>query len=264
MPGKLAKVGRASISFARSHFYLSTMMCVGLVSALTPRSWVYPVRNRLARQILFAGVQAIPFTMMVAAFVGAMVYVQCFVWLQYTEKIEFLGRMVGALLFREAAPFLATFIVIGASASAVTTELATMKTSGEVTLLEAQGIDIFGYLVMPRMVGLAICVLGLSCVFLAVSIVASGLGFFFFSAEGQGPFLFLKSVFGSVYPSDWVALVVKSVLPGFFMGAICCYEGLRVKGASTEVPQAVSRAILRSISATVVISGAVMVMTYLL
>ncbi len=263
MPEILANIGHRSIAKARSEIYLNTMICVGIVMALSPKTWVYPVRDRLARQILFAGVQAIPFTMLVAALVGAMVYVQCFFWLQYTDKVEFLGRMVGALLFREAAPFLATFIVIGASASAVTTELATMKTTGEVTLLEAQGIDIFRYLAVPRMVGLAVSVLGLSCVFLAVSIVASGLGFIFFNAEGQGPIPFLKSVFASVYPSDWLALMVKSVLPGLFMGAICCYEGLRVKGASTEVPQAVSRAILRSISATVVISGAVMVITYL-
>tara|TARA_R110002096_G_scaffold16106_34_gene55255 strand:+ start:12286 stop:13077 length:792 start_codon:yes stop_codon:yes gene_type:complete len=263
MSGILAKIGRNSIARAQQEFYLSTMMVVGMTRALNPRTWVFPVRDRLARQILFAGVDAVPFTMMVAAVVGAMVYVQCFFWLQYTDKIEFLGRMVGALLIREAAPFLATFIVIGASASAVTTELATMKTTGQVALLEAQGIDIFSYLAVPRMVGLAICVFGLSCVFLAVAIVASGLGFVFINTEGQGPIPFLQSVFGSVFLRDWFALGIKSILPGLFMGAICCYEGLRVKGASTEVPQAVSRAILRSISATVIISGAVMIITYI-
>ncbi|MEZ5434606.1 MAG: ABC transporter permease [Verrucomicrobiales bacterium] len=263
MPHLLGKIGNGCIAKARSIFYLSTMLCAGLTLSVKPSTWVFPLRNRLARQILFAGVQAVPFTIMVAALAGGMVYLQCFFWLQYTDKVEFLGRMVAALLFRELAPFLVTFIVIGASASAVTTELATMKTSGEVTLLEAQGIDIFNFLAVPRMIGLAVCVLGLSCIFLFVSIIASALGFILFNGEGQGPQPFLISVFDSVRISDWITLITKSVIPGLFMGAICSYEGLKVEGTSTEVPQAVSRAILRSISATVLVSTAVMLITYL-
>lgn len=260
---RLGRVGRRSALFLENQLYVSTMFCMGLVMAVQPGTWVYPVRNRLARQILFAGVEAIPFTILVAVFVGASVYLQCLFWLEYTSKVEFLGRMVAAIVFRELAPFLSTFIVIGASASAITTELANMKTSGEIRLLESQGVNVFQYIAVPRMIGLSICVFGLAVIFAMVAVVASGLGLTLFRTESRGAAPFLRSVFEAVNVIDWVSLAVKSLVPGLIMGAICCHEGLRVTGASTEVPQAVSRAILRSISYAVFISGIVMMITYL-
>jgi len=242
--------------------YLSTMLVAGLTTAARPGTWVFPVRNRLARQILFAGVEAIPFTLVVAALMGAIVFFQCLTWLRYTGEVELLGRMVGILLFRIVAPFLSTFLVIGASASAITTELATMKTSGEVRLLEAQGIDTFQYLVVPRMVGLAVCVLGLSLIFVCVSILASAIGFLFFSGTVRDPTPFLRTVFASLELVDFLSLLLLTLVPGLVMGALCSYEGLRVGGASTEIPQAVSRAILRSISATVVVTALVLLFAY--
>lgn len=245
-----------------AQLYVSTMILCAMGKALRPSTWVYPVRNRLARQILFAGVEAVPFTLVVAALMGGIVFSQCLNWLQYTGELDLLGRMVGRLLFGIVAPFLSTFLVMGASASAITTELATMKTSGEVKLLEGLGVNVFQYLVVPRMVGLAVCVFGLSLIFACVSVLASGVGFVFFGGSVQDPAPFFRTVFESLQGMDFVSLALLTVLPGLVMGALCCYEGLRVGGAPTEVPQAVSRAILRSISGTVVVTALVILFTY--
>lgn len=245
-----------------SQAYVTTMILGGLLLSFRPSTWVYPVRNRLARQILFAGVEAIPFTLLVAALMGGIVFSQCLNWLQVTGEVDLIGRMVGRLLIRIVAPFLSTFLVVGASASAITTELATMKTSGEVKLLEAQGVNLFQYLVVPRMVGLAICVLGLSLIFACVSILSSGVGFIFFGGDVRDPAPFFRTVFETLEGTDFLSLALLTTVPGLVMGALCCYEGLRVGGASTEVPQAVSRAILRSISATVLVTALVLVFTY--
>ena len=231
--------------------------------AVKPTTWVYPVRNRLARQILFAGVEAIPISILVALLAGATVYLQCLLTIELTGKADLLSQMVVTVLFREAAPFLATFIVIGASASAITTELANMKASGEVALLEAQGINLFHYLAVPRMIGLAICVAGLSIIIVSFAMISSVMGFLIFSTNAYGAAPFLISILEAVDAADWVSLLVRSLLPGLIMGTICCYEGLRVKGIATEVPQAVSRAILQSIGYSVLIWGVVIMITYL-
>ncbi len=259
----LYDVGSGFIGGVRHHLYIMSMLYEAALLAVQPSSWVYPVRVRMARQILFAGVEAIPITTGLALLAGASVYMQCLIWLQFTGNTQFLGDMVGTILFREAAPFLATFVVIGASASAITTELANMKTSGEVALLESQGINIFQYLALPRILGLACCVLGLSLIFVAVSLVSSVLGFALFSPSALGGSPFMKSMWESVGATEWISLVAKSLFPGLFMGAICCYEGLRVSGVSTEVPQAVSRSILHSMSYTVIIWGIAILITYL-
>lgn len=257
------QVGQSTILGFRRQLYVTSMLWEAAALAILPSSWVAPVRDRLARQILFAGVESIPITMGIALLAGGSVYMQCLVWLQFTGNTELLGDMVATVLFREAAPFLATFIVIGASASAITTELATMKTSGEVSLLEAQGINIFHYLALPRILGLSACVFGLSLIFLGVALASSWLGFVLFSPELQGGTPFMRSMLDGVGAKEWISLILKSLVPGLFVGAVCCYEGLRVSGVSTQVPQAVSRAILQSISYTVIIWGFAILITYL-
>ena len=258
----LNRLGGKVVELLQGVLYLSTMFCVALSMAVRPGTWVYPVRDRLAKQILFAGVEAIPFTMVVAALMGATVYLQSLIWLEYTGQVDLSAQMVATLLVQVAAPFLSTFIVIGASASAITTEMATMKTSGEVSLLESQGIDIFHYMVVPRMIGLSICVFGLSQICVVVAMGAAALGFVFISGSTVDAGPFFRSLFESLSADDFLSIAVQTFLPGLMMGAICCYEGLRVGGASTEVPKAVSRAILHSISVAVVITAFVMLVTY--
>jgi phospholipid/cholesterol/gamma-HCH transport system permease protein len=254
--------GGKVLDLLRAVLYLSTMFCVALWMAVQPRTWVYPVRDRLAKQILFAGVEAIPFTTVVAALMGATVYLQCLIWLDYTGQVDLSAQMVATLLMQVAAPFLSTFIVIGASASAITTEMATMKTTGEVALLESQGIDIFHYMVVPRMIGLALCVFGLSLICVVVAMIAAALGFILVSGSTIDAVPFFKSLLEALSSDDLLSISAQTILPGLLMGAICCYQGLRVGGASTEVPKAVSRAILHSISAAVAVTAMVMLVTY--
>ncbi len=256
------RAGRAVIDFIERQVYLCTMLVGGLALAIRPGTWVYPVRNRMARQILFAGVEAVALTAVVAVLVGATVYLQCFQWLQFTGRIEFLGRLVSLLLFQMVGPFVTTFIVIGASASAITSEMATMKVRGEVRLLEAQGVSVFQYMVLPRMTGLAVCVLGLTLWFVAVALLVAAAGFVTFSGDIRDARPFMGSVFSALQLPEIVWLLAQTILTGLTMGAICCYEGLRVAGASTEVPQAVSRAILRSIIVAVLITTLVVILTF--
>ncbi len=258
----IAKSWDRLVDFLRWFLYIITMLYSFSVEAIRPSTWRRPVRERLARQILFTGVEAVPFTVLVALLAGWSVFAQCMVWLEYTGQMKFLTQIVSALLIREAAPFLASFIVIAASASAMTTELANMKISGQVALLESQGINLFRYLAVPRMLGLGVSVLVLSVIFSAVALLASGIGFIVMSDQSQGAFY--DGVFQSIRLADLIALVGKSFLPGIATGAICCYEGLRVRGATTEVPKAVSQSMLRSVSAGALIWGLILVFTLVL
>ena len=174
--------------------------------------------------------------------------------------MELLYEMISAILIREAAPVMATFIVIFASASASTTELATMKISGQVDLLRAQGIDTFRFLAVPRILGFGIAALGLSIFFCAVALTAAALGFLALTDNVRGAFF--RGVLDSLGMVDLFSLVSKSFLPGLFAGIVCCFEGLRTSGAATEIPKAVSRAMLRAVTVAVFIWGAIVIAVY--
>ena len=57
--------------------------------------------------------------------------------------------------------------------------------------------------------------------------------------------------------------LAKTLIPGLVTGVICCSEGLSVHSAVTEVPQAASRALVRSTAWLFVVSALISAVTYL-
>lgn len=241
--------------------YILAVAWTVLRMAVQPKCWPQPVRNVLARQILFTGIDAVRFISFIALLVGVAVMVQT----QLLRKVgmsQNLGMILVAVIFREIGPLLTSFAVIGRSGNAMATELANMKINGEVHLLDSQGIDPFLYLVLPRAVGAAISTFCLTNIFVAVSFVSGYLGGLLIGANSGDPEFFFKSIFAALRPQDAVNLVLKSFIPGLLMGCICCIEGLSVQSSFTEVPQATSRAVVRSTLALFISAAVISVMTY--
>ncbi|MCS6772071.1 MAG: ABC transporter permease [Kiritimatiellae bacterium] len=243
--------------------HVVSIAVAAIAAALRPRYWPQPVRDVLARQILFTGFEAIRFVSMIAILVGLAVVLQAQLALSKLGQSGLLGPILVMVLIREAGPLLTNFVVIGRSGTAMTTELANMKVNGEVQLLDAQGLDPFIYLVMPRVLGAAISIFCLTIIFIAVSFASGFLAGLLLGANTGYPNLFIRSVFSAITPADVVNLILKSVVPGLLTGAICCSEGLSVGQAFTEVPQAATRAVVRSTATLFLTSAVVSLATYL-
>ena len=231
--------------------------------ALFPRHWRRTVRNVLARQILFTGFQATRFVATVSLLVGVSVVIQVQVWTAALGQSALLGPVLVMVIFREVGPLLANFIVIARSGTAMATEMASMRVLGETHVLDAQGIDPFIYLILPRAMGAAISIFCLTVIFIGVSVLGGFLGGILLGANTGGPWRFIESVFGALAPADVFNLLAKTLLPGLLMGTICCIEGLKIKGFATEVPQAASRAVVKSIMALFITFAVVSLLTYL-
>jgi len=231
--------------------------------ALFPRHWRAPVRNVLARQILFTGFQARRFVAILACLVGVSVVVQAQVWTAALGQASLLGPILVMVIFREVGPLLANFIVIARSGTAMATELAYMRVTSETHVLDAQGIDPFIYLVMPRVIGAAVSVFCLTVIFIVVAVSSGFLSGILLGANTGDPWLFIDSVFGALKPADLFNLCAKTLVPGALMGTICCIEGLKIRGVITEVPQAASSAVVKSIMALFITSALVSLLMYL-
>jgi phospholipid/cholesterol/gamma-HCH transport system permease protein len=216
----------------------------------------------LSRQILFTGVQPFAIVIAVACIVGVSVVLQAQIWLTRVGQRQLLGPLIVVVLVREIAPVLANLVVILYSAGAVAAEMGSMKLSGEVHVLEAQGLDPLVYLVMPRVVAMVIATTGLAIMIVVVSL-ASGILFGIAIGVQASASQLANQVLISIGPADVVNLLLKSVLAAAITGVICCVEGLSVEGATTEVPRATSRGLERSVVAMFIISAAVSILTYL-
>jgi len=132
-----------------------------------------------------------------------------------------------------------------------------------VYLLDGMGLDPFTYLVVPRVIGAAISIFCLTVVFILVSFVSGYISGLLLGANPGPVDLFIHSVFRAVQPADAGNLFIKTLLPGMMTGAICCLEGLNVSTAVTEVPQAATRALIRSTTALFIVSALVSLVTYM-
>lgn len=256
-------VGRRTLEKLRGLRYLLAVAWTVLAVAVRPRYWNRTVRNVMARQILFTGYEATRFVGLIALLVGMSIVVQTEVWLSAVGQTQLLGPVLVAVVIREVGPLLTNFVVLGRSGTAIATELGIMKVNGEVQVLDAYGLDPFIYLCMTRILGVAVSVFCLTVVFIFISFFS---GYLFGSLLGANiiePGRFTTSVFGALRPSDVWNLLAKTFIPGLLTGTICCVEGLSVGRAFTEVPQAASRAVVRSATALFIVSAIVSVLTYL-
>lgn len=258
----LAAIGRFVFTQLAKVTYLAAVVAAVLFTCIRLRRWTPAVRNVLARQILFSGVDAISFISFIALLVGVSIVVQASIWLKTLGQTQLLGPILVTVVIRELGPLLANFVVIGRSGNAIAAELGNMKVNGEVHLLDSMGLDPFIYLVLPRVVGFAVSVFCLTILFFAVTLT-SGYLLSLLGKQPLPPMEFVDSIGESLRPSDAVLVLVKTLVPALLAGAICCTEGLAVQSAITEVPIATTRSLQRSVFALFLVSAAASFLSYL-
>jgi len=259
----LGALGKYTIKRWRFLRYLSAVTWSIFTVCFKRRTFRRTVRDVLARQVLFTGFEAVRFISLLAFLIGISVVVQAQVWLPRAGQSHLLGPVLVMVIVRELGPLLVNFVVIGRSGTAIATELGNMNVSGEVRALDALGLDPFTYLVLPRVLGVAISVFCLTVIFIMVSFVSGYLSGIFMGANPGPPYFFFNSVFKAISQLDVLNLLAKTIVPGILTGVICCTEGLSVRTAITEVPQASTRAVVRSVTALFITSVLVSVFTYI-
>jgi phospholipid/cholesterol/gamma-HCH transport system permease protein len=258
----LGGVGASGREQWRAVEYLAAVLGTTLLISAHPRRWRRAVREVFTRQFFFFGVESVRFILILAVLVGISLVVQLSVWTGKLGQSQKLGPLLVAVVARELGPLFANFVLIVRGGSAIATELGIMKVGGEVRVLEAQGVEPLLFLVMPRVLAMAVAAFCLTVIFVFVAF-ASGYGFgAFFGEPNIDSEIFLISVFKAVHPFDAIGFLVKCLLPALLTGVICSTEGLSVEGGVTQVPLAAKRALARSLFALFVTSTVVSLFTY--
>jgi len=258
----LGTIGRKTLDQLHSAVQVFAVLGSILLQARRPRHWPRTTRSVFARQLLFTGVEALPFVTLVALLAGVSVVAQAQVWLGRLGQSGMLGPVLIAVILREVAPLLVNVVIIGRSGTAIAVELANMHVFGEIRVLESQGLDPLLYLAMPRALAMALSVFCLTIWFTLAAFASGYACGILFGAGAADPMVFADAVLKGLRPADLGNLLAKTLLPGLFTAAICILEGLRARYSITEVPQAATRAVVRSIAALFILSAVVSVLTY--
>jgi phospholipid/cholesterol/gamma-HCH transport system permease protein len=211
-------------------------------------------RRQLTLQVRFTAVDAMPIISGLALLIGALVIAQAHAQAVRFGVSEALGQLLATIIVRELGPLFAAIIVVARSGTAIASELATSRVMGEVTALEALGVDPVQYLVLPRLAAAAISVALLALYFDFIAIMG-GLAATSYLAH-LPPGDYLESLRMGMSSLDIILVVVKGALFGVGTAAICCWAGLRAARTPAASPQSVTKGVVMAMVYVFSISAA--------
>ena len=218
-------------------------------------------RRVLVNQILFTGVEALPIIAVLSLALGVVIIIQGVALLPQFGQGDLIYTILIATITRELGPVLTGFIVTARSGTAIATELGNMVVAREVEAYEASGIDPVEYLIVPRVLGVAISVVLLNLYFNAFGL----LGSFFVTAliRTIGFQEYFGNLLEALKVADVIVSILKSLAFGIIISVTATYFGMRVEQASTEVPVMTIRSVGRGF-VLLIVANAVLTLSYYL
>ena len=212
------------------------------------------------QQVFFTGLEALPFLSLLSLLLGSTVIVQSLPQLQGVGANELIGKILVITIVRELGPLVTAMVVITRSGTAMAAEMATNRITGQVEALEAMGVDVFHYLIAPRVVG---SVVSLFCMVVYFDLIALVGGFLVASIRLTMPFsLYLRYILETLSPLDMYISLCKSILFGFVITLFSCYHGLRAQRAPFEVPMVARSGVIQSMFFVFVSSAVISAVFY--
>jgi len=261
-PAAMERAGHRLLHALKDLHGMSAFLLITLSVVLgkfnTARSVVHPA---IRTQIVRAGVSLLPMVAFLACALGLVVIGQTVSLLSRYGAENYAGTVMATVVVRELGPIMAGLLVMARVGAANVVELGTSRALGEVEALEALGIDPIHYLVVPRVIGLALAVFALT-IYLILFALLSGYLFAFLEQVPVTPGKYFSQLAGALIWQDFVLLALKTVCFGLLIAIVTCYEGLAAPIRLDDVSRAATRAIAKCVVG-MVLMDAVFMLVYL-
>ncbi len=198
------------------------------------------------RQIYQIGIGSFLIIAIVSTFVGAVTAVQFSYQLLDIGLIPlwWMGIIVRDSLILEMAPTICALLLAGKVGSNIASELGSMRVTEQIDALEIMGVNTTAYLIGPKIVAALFIVpfLIVMAVFLGIigGLIAGVLGDFYSVNE------YVRGLQDGHEVYYVVIMLIKSVVFGFIITSVSCFEGFYVKGGALEIGNASTRAVVNS------------------
>lgn len=217
-------------------------------------------RALISDQLFLAGVQVTHVIMLVGLFAGMILSLQTGIYLAQLGQQDQIGVIVALSMAREMGPFITGIVLAATAGSALAAELGTMSVSDELAALEVMSVDRINYLVMPRIVALAIACPLLTIVADAIGIVGGGL-VAATSLNVELQLYYLTALDALKSPGDLIALpkdvyagLFKAFVFGIIIATVSCQQGITTRGGALGVGKATRQAVRDSIITIIVMN----------
>jgi phospholipid/cholesterol/gamma-HCH transport system permease protein len=247
---KVSAVGQALIGATQTAGFSLVLMVRAGRWIFSPKQ-MWKRRGFILGQMYTAGIESLPVTLVVAIFIGFLLSLSAGVELAKYGQQAIVGQLVAVSVVREFGPFMTGLILAANVGSSMAAELGTMKVSEEIDALEVMSIDPARFLVLPRLVAMAIMTPLLTVFTDVVAIIGGGiigvtqLGVSWpkyyqnvlqgLAATGGFPFYEGKHIYTGL---------LKALIFGITIAVVSCSEGLRCTGGAVGVGRATRRSVI--------------------
>lgn len=210
-----------------------------------PRAWHQ--RRKVFDQLFEIGNGSLLMVCILSLFIGGVLALQTGPELVKRGLSFVLGGMVGLSICKELAPVLLAILIAGRSGSAMSAEIGSMRVYEEIDALRTMNIDPVSYLVLPRMIAIALALPTL----VLFGIPVGWLGAAFVSALNNRIAVSFNAFFQDlrqvVEAGDVFNGVFKSFVFALAIGIISCHQGLITRGGPRGIGRSVTKAVVNSI-----------------
>ena len=201
-------------------------------------------RGRVLEQARKAGVDSLPIVALISLFIGVIFTFQIAYLMQRLGSEMYIATIVALSLVRELGPVITALIVAGRVGAAITAEIGSMQVTEQIDVLQILLVSPIRYLVVPRLIALALM---LPLLTLYADIIGIFGGYLICVYKlGISSTIYTKMTFDALLFKDLFTGLGKTIVFGMVIALVSCYEGFNVQGGSEGVGRATMKAVVTS------------------
>lgn len=195
------------------------------------------------REQFFAiGNKSVTIVLLTAIFTGMVLALQFSVGLARFGLKIYAGSVVGLAITRELGPVLTSLMIAARVGSGITAELGSMVVTEQVMAIEAMGANPVQKLVVPRVIAAVIAAPLLTVIADFIGIIG---GMIITVMEaGVSMRYYMDQTWRAIEFDDFSHGIAKTVVFGFLIAIIACYEGLNTRGGTEGVGRATTKTVV--------------------
>jgi phospholipid/cholesterol/gamma-HCH transport system permease protein len=194
------------------------------------------------RQMKNIGVDSVPLTVIVAAFIGSVIAIQTRYQLFAGVELSLVGLATRQTIVLELGPLLTGLVLTGRVGARMTAEIGTMRVTEQIDALETLAYDPVAFLIVPRLLASTVM---LPVLVVLADAVGVGAGYFIaVSAAGVPPQDFKEGLRLAFGPFQVVYSLLKATMFGAAIALVCSYEGYITEAGAEGVGRSTARAVV--------------------
>lgn len=221
-------------------------------SAVTP-----PLEGReLLRQMDEIGAKSLPLAVLAGGAIGVVLSLHTRDTFTQFGAESMLPALIILSLVKETGPIITALVVSGRVGAGIGAELGSMKVTEQIDAIEASAVNPYKYLAATRVLACMLMLPLLTIVTDFCGIITGWIANALVEPITLG--LFLTQGLKDATFSDLIPSTLKTVVFGFIIGMVGCFQGMRAKGGTAGVGRASTSAVVLS-SLFVILADVVLV-----